>query len=225
MNTDVVVAVSDRATDELDVLFNTDDGRAYLADRQGRARAVVDDARALRAVVDLQRAGRDQDRQAARPRARRRDHHRRDRRRRDVPERAATNDAGRYFAGDFDEVDAGEVFGEHLARRDDRRTCSSCTERTERGSSTSATTRGSSSRGRRSTCSASAKDPVSGRTAQDRDRLGPDDRGVQREDRSPGGRVSASAGTLPSALVCAGCGASPALDDPYPFRCPNADGR
>jgi len=25
-----------------------------------------------------------------------------------------------------------------------------------------------------------------------------------------------------SALVCAGCGASPAPDDPYPFRCPNA---
>ncbi len=27
---------------------------------------------------------------------------------------------------------------------------------------------------------------------------------------------------LASALVCAGCGASPAHDDPYPFRCPNA---
>jgi threonine synthase len=29
-------------------------------------------------------------------------------------------------------------------------------------------------------------------------------------------------GTLPSALVCAGCGASPERDDPYPFRCPRA---
>jgi threonine synthase len=29
---------------------------------------------------------------------------------------------------------------------------------------------------------------------------------------------------LASALVCAGCGASPAPDDPYPFRCPNAGG-
>ena len=27
---------------------------------------------------------------------------------------------------------------------------------------------------------------------------------------------------LPSALVCAGCGASPEPDDPYPFRCPRA---
>ena len=30
------------------------------------------------------------------------------------------------------------------------------------------------------------------------------------------------AGALPSTLVCAGCGASPRPDDPYPFRCPNA---
>ena len=29
--------------------------------------------------------------------------------------------------------------------------------------------------------------------------------------------------TVPvSRLVCAGCGASPAAADPYPFRCPNA---
>ena len=42
MNTDVVVAVSDRATDELDVLFNTDAGRAYLAERKGVPPTVVD---------------------------------------------------------------------------------------------------------------------------------------------------------------------------------------
>jgi len=34
--------------------------------------------------------------------------------------------------------------------------------------------------------------------------------------------VSISPRTLPSALVCAGCGASPEPDDPYPFRCPGA---
>lgn len=34
MNTDVVVAVSDRATDQLQVLFNTDEGLGYLADRR-----------------------------------------------------------------------------------------------------------------------------------------------------------------------------------------------
>ena len=35
MATDIVTAVSDRSTDRLDVLFNSDVGRAYLADRRG----------------------------------------------------------------------------------------------------------------------------------------------------------------------------------------------
>jgi len=35
MNTDLVCAISDRATDDLDVLFNTDAGRSYLVDRKG----------------------------------------------------------------------------------------------------------------------------------------------------------------------------------------------
>src|SRR6266516_4623536 len=35
MNTDVVCAISDRATDELDVLFNTDVGRRHLQARRG----------------------------------------------------------------------------------------------------------------------------------------------------------------------------------------------
>jgi hypothetical protein len=34
MNTDFVVAVSDRATDRLNILFNSDVGRRYLADRR-----------------------------------------------------------------------------------------------------------------------------------------------------------------------------------------------
>ena len=36
--------------------------------------------------------------------------------------------------------------------------------------------------------------------------------------------MSRSPGATPSALVCAGCGASPGQDDPYPFRCPNSTG-
>ena len=40
-NTDVVVAVSDRATDELDVLFNTPSGRAYLADNKAISPALI----------------------------------------------------------------------------------------------------------------------------------------------------------------------------------------
>jgi cysteine synthase A len=41
MNTDVVCAISDAATDELDVLFNTDEGRQVL-DRKGVAADVID---------------------------------------------------------------------------------------------------------------------------------------------------------------------------------------
>jgi cysteine synthase len=41
MNTDVVVAVSDRATDQLEVMFNSDDGLGYLADRRLVPQAVL----------------------------------------------------------------------------------------------------------------------------------------------------------------------------------------
>jgi cysteine synthase len=41
MNTDLVAAVSDRATDELDVLFNTAEGRTYLVRRKGVPPEVV----------------------------------------------------------------------------------------------------------------------------------------------------------------------------------------
>jgi len=42
MNTDVVVAVPEAATDTLDVLFNTDVGRAYLTDRRAIAAEIVE---------------------------------------------------------------------------------------------------------------------------------------------------------------------------------------
>ena len=41
MNTDVVVGISDRSTDALDVLFNTDTGRQFLAERTGMAQDLV----------------------------------------------------------------------------------------------------------------------------------------------------------------------------------------
>ncbi len=40
-NTDVVCAVSDHATDELDVLFNSDAGRAYMADKKGLSSELI----------------------------------------------------------------------------------------------------------------------------------------------------------------------------------------
>jgi hypothetical protein len=42
MNNDVVVAVSDRSTDALDVLFNTTEGSSYLVERAGVAPEVVE---------------------------------------------------------------------------------------------------------------------------------------------------------------------------------------
>jgi cysteine synthase A len=42
MNTDVVCAISDQATDELNVLFNTDAGRRHLSSRRGLDADVID---------------------------------------------------------------------------------------------------------------------------------------------------------------------------------------
>ena len=42
MNTDVVVGISDKATDELDVLFNTPAGQKYLAARHGASAELLD---------------------------------------------------------------------------------------------------------------------------------------------------------------------------------------
>ncbi|MDJ0770600.1 MAG: pyridoxal-5'-phosphate-dependent protein subunit beta [Ilumatobacter sp.] len=42
MNTDVVCAISDVATDELDVLFNTDQGREYLSRSKGLSDQLID---------------------------------------------------------------------------------------------------------------------------------------------------------------------------------------
>ena len=47
MNTDVVTAISDRSTDRLDVLFNTDAGREYLIRRRGVPADVVEQLSAL----------------------------------------------------------------------------------------------------------------------------------------------------------------------------------
>jgi len=47
MNTDVVIAVSDRATDQLGVMFASPAGREYLAARRGVPRAVVESLDAL----------------------------------------------------------------------------------------------------------------------------------------------------------------------------------
>ena len=117
MNTDVVVGISDRATDTLDVLFNSPEGRAYLVDRKGVPADVV----ALLAhfgfssicnVLAAIRTAKLLDLGAD-----------------DAVITVATDGAAMYsservrtmsevFGGSFDAIDAAEVFSEHLGSVD-----------------------------------------------------------------------------------------------------------
>ncbi len=113
-NTDVVVAISDRATDELDVLFNTPAGRAYLVDHKGISAELIDAlahfgfsaiCNTLAAIKTAKLLGLGPD---------------------DAIITIATDGAALYpseraktlasrFGNEFNTVHAGEVFGEHLA--------------------------------------------------------------------------------------------------------------
>jgi cysteine synthase A len=113
MNTDVVVAVSDRATDRLGVLFGTDAGRAHLARRRGVPDGVIAQLPSfgLSSICNILAAIKTAKALDLGPE--------------DVVATVATDGAamyhserelavGRYFPGGFDEVAAAEVFGEHL---------------------------------------------------------------------------------------------------------------
>jgi len=114
MNTDVVVAISDRATDELDVLFNTPAGQKYLADRHGASPELIDAlthfgfsaiCNVLAAIKTAKMLGYGAD---------------------DAIVTIATDGSALYpserektlarrFGNDFGAIDAAEVFSEHLA--------------------------------------------------------------------------------------------------------------
>ncbi|MET0461129.1 MAG: pyridoxal-5'-phosphate-dependent protein subunit beta [Ilumatobacteraceae bacterium] len=114
MNTDVVVGVSDRATDELDLLFNSAAGRAYLADRKGVPGEIVDalahfgfssTCNVLAAIKTAKLLGYGPD---------------------DAIITVATDGGEMYpseraalladrFGGEFTDLDAAEAFGRHLA--------------------------------------------------------------------------------------------------------------
>jgi cysteine synthase len=113
LNTDVAVAVSDRATDRLGLLFGTDTGRAHLATRRQVDEAVLAQlpslglssiCNILGAIKTAKYYGLGGD---------------------DVVVTVATDGAAmygserelaaaKYFGGGFDEIAAAEVFGEHL---------------------------------------------------------------------------------------------------------------
>ncbi len=112
-NTDVVVGISDRATDELDVLFNTPAGRRFLVDRKGVPAELVaalehfgfsSTCNVLAAIKTAKLLGLGPD---------------------DAIVTVATDGAALYpseraktlagtFGGEFGDVEAAEVFGRHL---------------------------------------------------------------------------------------------------------------
>ena len=113
MNTDVVAAVSDRATDRLGVLFGTDEGRAHLARRRGVPEGVLAQlpSLGLSSICNILAAIKTAKLLDLGPD--------------DVVATVATDGAAmyhserdlaieKYFGGSFDEVAAAEVFGEHL---------------------------------------------------------------------------------------------------------------
>jgi hypothetical protein len=113
MNTDVVVGISDRATDELDLLFNTEAGQAFLAQRKGVPNHIIDalahfgfssTCNVLAAIKTARLLGYGPD---------------------DAIVTVATDGGSMYpserlallaerFNGEFTSVDAAEVFGRHL---------------------------------------------------------------------------------------------------------------
>jgi len=113
MNTDVVAAVSDRATDRLGVLFGTDEGRAHLARRRGVPEGVLAQlpSLGLSSICNILAAIKTAKLLDLGPD--------------DVVATVATDGAAmyhserdlaieKYFGGSFDEAAAAEVFGEHL---------------------------------------------------------------------------------------------------------------
>jgi cysteine synthase len=113
MATDVVVAVSDRATDRLGVLFNTAVGRSYLGGRQSVPREAMEalPSMGLSSIANVLAAIKTAKYYELGPD--------------DVIVTVATDGAAmygserdlalaKYFANEFDEVAAAEVFGEHL---------------------------------------------------------------------------------------------------------------
>jgi len=113
MNTDVVVGISDRATDELDVLFNTDAGQSFLSARKGVPDHIIEalthfgfssTCNVLAAIKTARLLGYGPE---------------------DAIVTVATDGGSMYpserlallaerFNGEFTDVDAAEVFGRHL---------------------------------------------------------------------------------------------------------------
>jgi cysteine synthase len=114
MSTDFVVAVSDQSTDAIGLLFATDEGKAYLADRKGVDKATIDRLSifgfsGIANVLGAIKVAKQQDLGAD-----------------DLILTVATdgaemygtencNHVGERYEGNFDALHAAEVYGQHLA--------------------------------------------------------------------------------------------------------------
>jgi cysteine synthase A len=113
MNTDVAIAVSDVATDQIGVLFNTDEGRRYLAERRGVDPVLVEELSSLgiSSICNVLASIKTAKHYGFGPE--------------DVILTVATDGAdmygsewnkitAQYFPEGFDAVSSGEVFGRHV---------------------------------------------------------------------------------------------------------------
>ena len=216
LNTDVVLAISDRATDRLGVLLGTDVGREHLC-RRGVPEAVIAGlpSLGLSSICNVLGAIKTAKYYGLGPH--------------DVVVTVATDGAAmydserrlaleRHFPGGFDECGAAEVFGEHLLGTAtdhflEPRPCRARADLQPRllhlGRAAGNLARG---------LPGAARPRLLERPPRRRARLGRADRRAQRPHRRAGVAVRPP----PSQLVCAGCGATTAPAEPYPFRCPNA---
>jgi hypothetical protein len=114
MNTDAVAGVSDRATDHVDLLLNTPVGREFLATRKSVPKDVIDafSSFGLSSICNVLAAIKTAKHYGMGPS--------------DVIVTVATDGSGMYgserdkitardFGGEFDTVDAAEVYGQHVA--------------------------------------------------------------------------------------------------------------
>jgi cysteine synthase len=117
MNTDMVVAISDRATDELDVVFNTEEGREFLARRKDVPADVIASLShfGLSSICNVLAAIKTARRLSFGPD--------------DAVITVATDGASLYaseraktvssrFRGSFGTIDAAEAYGQHIAAAD-----------------------------------------------------------------------------------------------------------
>ena len=182
MNTDVVVGVSDHATDSLNVLFGGNVGRSYLVGRQQDRSRCGTDLRRHRHLGTCQHRCRHQDRQASRSRRRRRDHDGRDRQRRALRQRAAEL-SGAALSRRLRRGECRRDLQPPSAGRRRRPRARAHPFRSQTRSSTSAISPGWSSRACRSTISTGARTSGSGARCGYHPGMGPPDRGVQRGGR------------------------------------------